>query len=149
MAKRDVCALRAQHARGEALLEVIEVVAAELLQEPELGLSGHDGDRLEQPAGGRGETTGPRQHSVSDGLRNLLAAGREDLDHEERITARAAVKLVGIDAVRLGQIGDSRCRERLHPQPSRPPHQLSKQEAKLSITIELLIPVARQHERGS
>ncbi len=87
---------------------MVEILAAEFLQQPQLRLPGDDRDRLEQPTGGSGQTAGARKHRVSDRLGYLFAARREHFDHEERVTARPAVQLLGVDAVRLGEVCDCR-----------------------------------------
>ena len=53
-----------------------------------------------------------------------------------------------IDPVRLGQRDDRRLRERFELEPPWPAHQLAKHEAELLGAVELVIPIARQHESG-
>jgi hypothetical protein len=69
-------------------------------------MAGNDRHGVEQPARRFRQPSGPRQHRVAGGLRDLLAAGREHLGDEERIATRATVQLLGVDSVRAGQLRD-------------------------------------------
>jgi hypothetical protein len=74
--------------------------------EAKLDAGRDDGDRLEHPASGLTEGAGPGQHGVADGRRYFRLSCREHLRHEEQITVRLAVQIVGIDGVCRGKLRD-------------------------------------------
>ena len=50
MTKRDVRRAGAQHPRSQALLELVEKIAGECLEHPDLDLPGNDRHGLQQPS---------------------------------------------------------------------------------------------------
>src|SRR5439155_1949344 len=97
--------------RRQALVETVDFLPGECLKQPELGLRRDDGDRLEEPPGGRTEARGAGEDRVPDRVRYLLGARGERLDDEERVAGGLAVEVVGVDGVRFGELRDRRGRE--------------------------------------
>ena len=93
-----------QHSRREALVQLDERAAGEDLEQPELDALRHDRDRLEQIARVVAESGSACEHGVTNRRRDLPYAGRERLGHEERISARLPVQVVGIDPVRRREL---------------------------------------------
>jgi hypothetical protein len=138
-----------EHAGGQALVQTVGRIIGECLQEPELGLRRHDRDRFEEHGSGGAEPRGAGEHRVPDRLRDPLRAGGERFDDEERVAGGLAVELVGVDAVRLGELRDRprREREELHP-PDRPARcQLSEHDPERMRTVQLVVAVAG-HDQG-
>ena len=92
-------------------------LAGERLEQPELGVRRDDRDRLEQRLRGGAEARGAGEHRFPDRVRDRSRSRGERLDDEERVAGGLAVELVGVDAVRLGELRDRRRRERGEPQP--------------------------------
>ena len=112
VSKRHAGGGRHEHARRQTLVEtILDGVAGESLEQPELGLLGNDRDRLEHRSGGRAQVCGAREHGVPDRVGDPLGPHGERLDHEERVAGGLAVELVRVDAVRLGELGDGRGRQ--------------------------------------
>jgi hypothetical protein len=138
-----------EHAGGQALIETVGGGTGEGLQEPELGLGWHDGDRVQERGCGGAEPGGPGEHRVPDRVRDSLRAGGERFDDEERVAGGLAVEVLGVDAVRLGELRDRPRREpdQLHP-PDRPaPRQLSEENPERMGAVERVVPVAG-HDQG-
>ena len=148
VAERDGAARRAQHPGGEALLEVAELAACQLLQQPELGPRRRDRNRVEQRAGARAETGGARQHGVADAVGHRGAARRERLGDEERVAGRAAVELLRVDAVQTRERGDRPRRQRREREPGqRRLRQLAERDAQRVVALELVVAVGDRDER--
>jgi hypothetical protein len=147
--KRDARALRGQDARSQALIETVDELARERIQQRQLELPGNDRDGVEQPPRRRRQARGPCKHCVAHTLRDLLASRREHLGDEERVAARAAVQLLGIDSVRAGQLRDRSSRQRIQLHPPGAAHQLSQHEPKLVRPVKLVVTIAGQQQRGS
>src|SRR5439155_27158234 len=90
--EREACRLRREHPRRQALVETVDFLPGEGLKQPELGLRRDDGDRLEEPPGGRTEARGAGEDRVPDRVRYLLGARGERLDDEERVAGGLAVE---------------------------------------------------------
>ena len=113
----DTGARRPEHAARQALLEVAGGVAGERLEQRQLDGPAHDRGGVEQPPRRRAQRRDAGEHGIAHRRGQLEAAGGERLGDEERVAGRAPVQLGGVDAVRLGQLGDGLLRQRLEPQP--------------------------------
>src|SRR5262249_58270790 len=60
VAERNGLVGRGEHPRGEAGLQLVEEVARNPLEEPELGLRRGDGDDVQRPAGARRRRSSPK-----------------------------------------------------------------------------------------
>ena len=150
VAERDAVGLRGDHARGQALLQMVELVGRERLQEPDLGLRRRDRDRLEQAARGLGQARDPRQDRVAHRGRDHARPRREHLGHVEGVAVRPAVQVRGVDPVRLGELADGRRRQRRDRDPRHRPRgrQLAQDERQRVRAVELVVAIAGEHERG-
>jgi hypothetical protein len=147
--ERDPRRLGDQHSGGQALLQRVGGRAGERLEEPELGSRRYDGDRFLQRSCGRAEPGGPGEHRVPDRVRDPLRLGGQRLDDEERVAGGLAVELVGVDTIRLGELGDRPRGEPGGLQPPDPPapRQLSEQDPQGMRAVELVVAIADDHQR--
>jgi hypothetical protein len=79
----------------------------------------------------------------------LAVAAGEDLGQEERVARRAAVELVGVDAVRLGELCDGVGRQswKLAARDVARPGQLSEDDPQRVAKVELVVAIGAEHER--
>ena len=112
VAERHTIACRHQHPRSQALVEPQGCFLHHGLHEPELGLRGHDGDRLEDGPCCWAKGGGASEDYFSDGGRDFLSPRSESLDNEERVPCRPPVELIGVDAVPAGKLSD-RCQAKV------------------------------------
>ena len=149
--KATPSAVGGQHARAEALLEAGELVLGrQRLEQPELGLRLGHGDGAQQRRGRRAQARGAGEDGVADRRRDLAIAAGQHLGEEERVARRAAVELVGVDAVGLGEL-----RDRLGRQPRQlaaldPPRrgQLAEHDPQRVAQVELVVAVGGDDEGG-
>ena len=82
---------------------------------------------------------------------NLVGVAGEHLRHEERVSGRHAIEIVGIGAVWLGELRNSGTRERLELQAPDGGYrsETSEDDAKRVRGIELVVAVGRDDERWS
>ncbi len=147
--ERDRAVRRQQHSGVEALVECRQGVSREHLEQPQLSLRRRDRDRIEQRAGNRPQTRGPREHGIAHRLGDLLAAGKH-LRDEERIATRPLVEGGSIDTTRSGQARDGLRRERRELQPHHrcPRSELAEHLPQRVQPTELGVPIAGdQHHR--
>jgi hypothetical protein len=64
-----------EHPRAQALVQVLYSLPGHGLEQPEIGLRTHDGNRIEQAAGLVTQAGRPSEDSVPDRLRNAPLAG--------------------------------------------------------------------------
>ena len=97
----------------------------------------------EQPPGRRAQARRAGQHRVAHRRRDLTVAAREHLGEEERVARRAAVELVGVDAVRLGELRDGVGRQpgQLAARDVAGPGQLSEHDPQRVAQVELVVAV--------
>ena len=100
VAERHRAALTLQHAGLQACVDVLDLVAEDLVEEPDLRARRHDRDCLERGLGGAAEPAHAAEHRVAHRRRDVRAASGEDLGDEERIAAGLDVELLGIEPVR-------------------------------------------------
>ena len=146
--ERHASWLGRKHAGGQALVETVDCLAGERLQEPELRLRRHDGDRLEDRPSGGAEACGACEHCFPDRLRNPVGSRGERFDDEERVAGRLAVELVRVNAVRLGELRDRPRREQdeFHPPDVLGRRQLSEHDPERMRRVELIVAVAGDDE---
>ena len=149
MSKSHGAGLGHQHPRVQARVQLIQDVPGHTRQEPDLRLGRHHGDCLQQRPGGWRQARGASEHGIAHVGGNLGIAGREGLGDKERIARRFSVQVDRIDPVRLGQLGHRRRRERRHLQAGNRlcVAQLPQQQAQRMRSVQLIIPVAGQHQR--
>ena len=151
VSKRDSRRLGPEDAGGQALLEPVDVFSADRFEEPELDLSRHDRDGLEERSRLGAQMCGTGQHRVSNGLRDVSRSGCENLGDEEGVPRSRSMELLGVDAVRRRELRDRRRRQRLDLQAD---HRLvrgqgSEHDPQRMRAVELVVPVAGDHERGN
>jgi predicted nucleotidyltransferase len=146
----DGSRLGPQHPGRQTLVQTIGGFPGEGLQKPELGLRWDDRHGVEELPRRQAEPRGACEHGVTDGVRNLVLSGRQNLRHEERIAARVPVELVGIQVRRLGKLGDGRRRERLDLQTADDlvRRELAEHDPERMGAVDLVVAVAGENERG-
>jgi hypothetical protein len=117
VAKGDAVVNGREDPTGQALLEALDRVARQRLQQIEAHRGGHDRRRVQHCAGGRAQRRDPRQNRVAYGRGQLDAARGQRFGHEERIAARPAVELGGVNPVWSRELGHRGRRQRQEPEP--------------------------------
>jgi hypothetical protein len=97
----------------------------------------------------RGQRPDAGEDGVAHRRGQLDAAGGERLGHEERVAGGPAMQRGGIDAVRRGQLGHRRERQRQQPQAVGRPlaRQLTQRHAQRVPTVQLVVAVAGDQQR--
>ena len=111
---------------------------------------GHDGNGLEQsPRLGREVRDAP-ENRVAHGRRHGFSTRSQDLRDEERVPTRAAMELVAVDPVRLGQGADAFARERPQAQAidADGTAKAAEDDPQGVGRLELVVAIGREHERG-
>ncbi len=141
--------LCSEHARRQTLVEIGDAVTGQCLQKPKLGMLRDDRGRLEQRVSPAAETCGTGEHRVPDRRGNPLGPGSESLDDEKGIACRRAIELFRVDGVRLCELCDRRRRElhELHATNRAARRQLAEHPPQRVDTVELVVPIGREHER--
>ena len=100
-------------------------------------------------AGRPNATRRPREHCIANCLRNRTRSRRQHLADKERITGRVAIELVGVDLMRFRKPCNRLWRQGCSfSRAAAPRRQLAEHDAKRMGTIERIIPIARNHDRG-
>ena len=148
--KRHSRVVETEHARREALLQVVDSVAGQRCEEPCLCTRRDDRDQLEQRAGGVVETGCACKDCIPQRGGDLESARPEDLDDVERVARRPAVKFRGIDAVRLGELRHRSDRKRLEPDAfdASVRRQLTQCDAHRMACVQFLFAEARDDQAG-
>ena len=97
MPERDRVAVRSQHSRRQARLELRQLVERDPLEQPDLRPRPRDRHGLEQPPRGHGQARRAGEHGVADAAGRADAAAREHLGHEERVAPGPSVQSRGIN----------------------------------------------------
>ena len=149
--ERDAAGHGREHARGETFLDSVQSTVGERLEHPELGLWAADRHRVEQRARGGSQPCGAGKHGVPDRGRDLSRRSGKYFGHEEGIAGGGAIELVRVDTARFGELRDRRGRERAQPQAAGrfARRQLADHDAQPVPPVELVVAVAREHERGN
>jgi hypothetical protein len=82
-----------EHPRGKDLVQAFQAAGREPLEEPQLRLARHNGGRFQDVPPTIAETRKSRHDRVAHRRRDLLAAGRQHLRDEERISPRCPIQL--------------------------------------------------------
>ena len=136
-----------QHPGGEALIEPGLEPSGEPLHQRQLDLTGDDRNRVKHGSGRLGQARRARQNGVTNGFGQQQVRSAERLGHEERIAAGSSVQIVAIDSERLRQLADRGLRQRCELQPASAAAELAEHDPQLLGALELVISVAREHQR--
>ena len=135
------------HPRGDALLEMLDLVWGKRVQQRDVGVRRRDGNRLEEPLRGRRQPRGTSEHRVADGRRHRQDAGRENLGDEEGVAAGLPVELLRVEAVRRCELSNGFLGKGREPEPRdiRNGRELAEHERQRMRALELVVPVAREN----
>ena len=148
VAEADGVALRAQHPRGQAFVEVVELALGERVEQPQLGARRRDGDGVQQHPRPVAQARGAGQHRVADGLGQLGVGAGQHLGDEERVAGGRPVQRFVIDRRRPGERGHRLGRQRRQRHAlRRAAGQLAEDDPQRVGSIELVVAIGRQHQR--
>ncbi len=149
VAKGDTRTIRAQHARGEALVEMLELSAEQHLQQPDLGPLGNARDGVKDPPGAVPHQPGPREDGIANGPWEPSTANGQDLGDKERVAARAHMQDGAIDLVRIGQHAHRAHRKRGQRETADTgTPQLAEHRADWIARSQAIVSIGCDHERG-
>jgi hypothetical protein len=111
---------RTQHSRGEALVEMVDLRAQQLLEQPHLHVLRYDRQGVQHAPSRVAELRGASQDRVADRGRDVAPAGCQNLGDEERVAARTLVQRRRVDPLRGRQPADRLERQRLQREPPHP-----------------------------
>ena len=123
-----------------------DVLSGDLLDEPDLGRAGDDGDGVEQATRRRAQATRAREHGVPNGGRDVPALAGQHLGHEERVSAGRLVEAAGRLLGATRELLDPFDRERLQrhsrgDSDGKIPEELTERVARADLVV-----AERQHE---
>ena len=105
------------------------------------------GDHVEELPGLPTELRGPSEDRVADGLGHVGLPRRQHLRHEERVAVRLSKEVIAVDALRRGELGDSRGGERLHVDSQSLSAQLAEHGPQRMPAVDFVIAVGRHDEQ--
>ena len=148
--ERDATRAVREHPRREALIELVDGVAGECFEQPELRRSAVRSPRRPPAPPPRAKACCTGKDSVANSARKLPFSRGERLRHEERISGRLTEELVGVHPVRLRERQDRVPRERwdLESAGRGPGCERAEHHPKRMCPIELVVSVAEDDERG-
>ena len=118
--KGDAAVLRAEHARREALVDRVRGLTAHGEDERRVERRRRDRGGLDDGSRVRAQARDASEHDVAHGVGDLVAAGREQLGHVERVARRQPVEGGRVDVVPLRELRDGGGRQRRNRQAATP-----------------------------
>ena len=145
----DAAAVGVQDAGPRAFVQPAAVGPAGGPHESHLGPVGNHRRDVKRRAGVRTQAGHPRQHGVAHARRDRLVRGRQDLGDEERVAAGDRVQAVGVQAVRLREVGHRGRGQRRHRHaPHRPSGgEVAEDDAQRMVAIHLVVAERRDDDR--
>ena len=147
VAERHRAALAAQHARGEARIDLGHLIPQHPVSTHISAFGDTTATASSTPWAGTPSRL-PREHGIAHRRGNVGAPAGQHLGDEERIARRALVELTGIDAARARELGDGVVRERRQAQlrHARGRPELSHREADRVARLELVLAIGDDDE---
>ena len=135
----------------EALSQVADLLSCQALEEPALAPGRDHRHRVEHGARRWAQSTGAGQDGIANCCGDVLPAGREHLGHVERVPLGPLVQLAGFDSVGLRELSHRLGRERVDVQAGGlfSPGKLTQYDTQHVRRVQLVVPIRRQHQRGS
>ncbi len=137
------------HSDIQAFLHDLAAGADHAVDQPALGVSGHDGNQVRHPARLAGQPCQARNHRIAHRRRHLVLRCGEDFGDEERIAAGHLVQAGRRSAGRRGQQTDRIFAQRLQPDAAeRCRRQVADDRAQRMLVGHLVVAIAdHQHHR--